>query len=125
MPCGFCGQAGHNKRTCETFNAAEIARMVGMAPLSSVPLPSSIACHLTDLACRASRPRAALAIRTLRPQLAEGAATDAVLAACGPFGLAASCMMKAYGVASAVSGWKKMSIKERQRAILAIAVDAM
>lgn len=60
-----------------------------------------------------------------RLQLAQGAATDAVFAACGPFGAAASCMMKAYNVATAAGGWSRMSIKERERAILAIAVDAV
>lgn len=83
MVCGFCGKSGHNKRTCQAFNAAEIARM-----------------------------------------LAEGAALDTVYAACGPFGAAASVMHKAYNVVKTYNGYKKMSITERQRAILGIAVDA-
>jgi hypothetical protein len=34
-------------------------------------------------------------------------------------------MLKSYNIAAAASNWKSMSIKERERAILAIAVDAV
>lgn len=56
--------------------------------------------------------------------LAEGAATDSVYAACGPFGAAASLMHKSYNAARTAYKWDRMSKTERQRAILGIALDA-
>lgn len=122
MACGFCEETGHNKKTCKRFHAAEIARMVSERGVHSHALHVSepALANTSSLPCRSHRARPP---RTT--QLAQGAATDAVFAACGPFGAAASCMMKAYTAASAATNWSKMSINERERAILAIAVDAM